>query len=116
MKSLTLLLVISSLFLSLFAASARIDPLVGGWTPIKNVKDPHVKEIGEFAVDAYNKGSKAALKFETVISGETQVVSGTNYKLIVAAKDGEAVSKNYEAVVWEKPWVNFKNLTSFKVV
>ncbi|KAB1217404.1 Cysteine proteinase inhibitor 5 [Morella rubra] len=90
-------------------------PLVGGWQPIKNPKDPHVTEIGEFAVAEYNKQTKAGLKFVRVVKGETQVVAGTNYRLVLEAKD-RAVAKNYEAVVWEKPWENFRNLTSFKPV
>ncbi|XP_059439575.1 cysteine proteinase inhibitor 1-like [Corylus avellana] len=89
--------------------------LVGGWQPIKNVNDPHVKEIGEFAVAEYNKSSKAALKFVGVVKGETQVVAGTNYRFDLEAKDG-SVTKHYEAVVWEKPWENFRNLTSFKQI
>ncbi|KAK9268212.1 hypothetical protein L1049_010655 [Liquidambar formosana] len=89
--------------------------LVGGWQPIKNISDPHVREIGEFAVTEYDKKAKAELKFESVVKGEYQVVAGMNYRLVVAAKDG-GVSAKYEAVVWEKAWENFKNLTSFKRV
>ncbi|CAN8267110.1 unnamed protein product [Cochlearia groenlandica] len=109
---------ISLLFLSLILhafSAAR----VGGWTPITDVKDPHVVEIGEFAVSEHNKQSKSsALKFAAVVSGETQVVSGTNYRLVVAANDGgdDGASKNYEAIVWEKPWLKTMNLTSFKPV
>lgn len=102
------------LFLPIFSAAVgRNDSLIGGWQPIKDVKNPHVMEIGEFAVAEYNKASKAGLKFESVVKGETQVVSGLNYRLLIYANDG-AVTKDYEAGVWEKPWVNFRNLTSFK--
>ena len=89
--------------------------LVGGWQPIKNVTEPHVTEIGEFAVEEYNKESKSQLKFLSVVKGETQVVAGTNYRLIVATKDG-GLTKNYQAVVWEKTWEHFRNLTSFTPV
>ncbi|GMY36707.1 cysteine proteinase inhibitor 5-like [Fagus crenata] len=89
--------------------------VVGGWQPIQDISDPHVTEIGEYAVDEYNKESKSELSFVSVVKGETQVVSGTNYRLTVAAKDGD-VTNNYEAIVWEKPWESFKNLTSFKPV
>ncbi|KAK6938876.1 Cystatin domain [Dillenia turbinata] len=87
----------------------------GGWQPITNLKDPHVVEIAEFAVTQHNKVAKENLKFESVIKGETQVVAGMNYKLVLAAKDGEA-ENNYEAVVWEKAWLGYRNLTSFKIV
>ena len=36
--------------------------------------------------------------FGRVIRGETQVVSGINYRLVIETKDGD----HYEAVVWEK--------------
>jgi len=91
------------------------DALVGGWTPIKNVNDPQVVEIAKFAVTEYGKQSGSKLSFVKVIKGETQVVSGTNYRLVLAAKD-VSVTKNYEARVWEKPWLHLKNLTSFKPV
>lgn len=107
------LLLLSLVVVFLLPLSASAAVRVGGWSPISNVTDPHVVEIGEFAVSEYNKRSESGLKFETVVSGETQVVAGTNYRLKVAANDGGA-SKNYEAMVWEKPWLKFRNLTSFK--
>ncbi|ESR45011.1 hypothetical protein CICLE_v10002632mg [Citrus x clementina] len=88
-------------------------PMLGGWKPIEDPKEKHVMEIGQFAVTEYNKRSKGALKFESVEKGETQVVSGTNYRLILVVKDGPS-TKKFEAVVWEKPWEHFKSLTSFK--
>ena len=109
-------LLLSLLFLSLFAVDVgRAEGLVGGWTPIKDLKDPHVKEIADFAVKEYNKESGAKLKLQKVIKGESQVVAGINYRLVIAAKDGSA-TKNYQAVVWEKSWENYRNLTSFKPV
>ncbi|KAK0595842.1 hypothetical protein LWI29_014597 [Acer saccharum] len=99
----------------MLAAGARKGPLVGGWSPIEDLSDPHVKEIAEFAVAEYNKQSKAGLVLKSLVSGETQVVSGTNYRLVlVAAK--EAATNRYEAVVWEKSWLHYRNLTSFKPV
>ncbi|EOA28712.1 hypothetical protein CARUB_v10024940mg [Capsella rubella] len=88
---------------------------IGSWTPISDVKDPHIVEIGEFAVSEYNKQSKSGLKYVKVVSGESQVVSGVNYRLLVAANDEVGgPSKNYEAVVFEKHWLKSMNLTSFK--
>ncbi|KAF7840546.1 cysteine proteinase inhibitor 5-like [Senna tora] len=107
----------SLLFLPLCAvAVGGGKALVGGWTPIKDIKEPHVTEIAEFAVTEYNKRSGAKLKLEKVIKGSTQVVAGTNYRLVVAAKDESAAAKKYEAIVWEKTWEHFMNLTSFKAV
>ncbi|TYI23701.1 hypothetical protein ES332_A06G183000v1 [Gossypium tomentosum] len=90
-----LILLLSILFLPIIFSDARKDALDGGWTPIKDIKDPHVTEIA--------------------VKSETQVVSGINYKLVLKAKDGSAVN-TYEAVVWEKAWLHFRNLTSFTLV
>lgn len=101
-----------ALLLPFIAVAARSKALVGGWGPIENLEDPHVKGIAEFAVSEYNKQSKAELKLVKVVKGESQVVSGTNYRLVIAVKNG-AKSERYQAVVWEKTWENFKKLTSF---
>ncbi|KAL6207222.1 hypothetical protein ACLB2K_024466 [Fragaria x ananassa] len=52
--------------------------LPGGWSPIKDINDPHVKEIAEFAVSEYNKESGKKLELQRVVKGETQVVAGQN--------------------------------------
>ncbi|XP_061344379.1 cysteine proteinase inhibitor 5-like [Gastrolobium bilobum] len=104
------------LFLSLSAftfTAVRSEARVGGWKPIQNIADPHVTEIANYAVTEYDNRSGSKLKLVKVIKGETQVVAGTNYRLVLAAKD-ESATKHYEAVVWEKVWEHFKNLTSFK--
>ncbi len=85
---------------------------VGGWTPIKNVSDPQVQEIASFAVTEHNKEAGTSLKLIRVVRGETQVVAGTNYRLVIAAGAG-GIAKHYEAVVWDKPWEKFRKLTSF---
>lgn len=87
---------------------------LGGWTPIKDFNDPHVQEIAQFAVSEHNKQANSALALGKVVKGETQVVSGTNYRLVLSASDGSGASAKYEAVVWEKPWEKFRQLTSFK--
>ncbi|KAL0889378.1 hypothetical protein Bca101_013361 [Brassica carinata] len=94
------LLLLSLVLLPLYASAS---PLVGGWRPLKDVNDPHVVEIGEFSVTEYNKQSKSGLKFMSVVSGESQVVAGIKYRLIVAVNDGVEIakagaSKNYEAI------------------
>ncbi|XP_047171215.1 cysteine proteinase inhibitor 1-like [Vigna umbellata] len=101
------------LSLILVSYATRSEGALGGWEPIKDVKEQHVVEIAVYAVSEYDKRSGAKLKLVSVLKGETQVVAGTNYRLVLKTKGGSAAT-NYEAVVWEKPWLNFKNLTSFK--
>ncbi|KAJ6700348.1 CYSTEINE PROTEINASE INHIBITOR 5 [Salix purpurea] len=103
-------LALSLLFIA--ATVVVIDAaLVGGWSPIEDLKDKHVVEIAEFAVAEHNKEVKSNLKLESIVKGESQVVSGTNYRLVLAVTGG-AYAK-YQAVVYEKPWEQLKSLTSF---
>ncbi|KAL0443024.1 UNVERIFIED_CONTAM: putative MO25-like protein [Sesamum latifolium] len=114
-KSLALL----SVFLAILLASAlnEASPVVGGWKPIDNLKDPEVVAIANFAVTEHNKQDGTALAFESVVKGETQVVAGTNFRLVIAAKDGSAAgSKQYRALVWDKPWQKFRKLLSFEEI
>ncbi|KAK9919838.1 hypothetical protein M0R45_028413 [Rubus argutus] len=112
-----LLLATLAVLLSISAAAAAPrGPATGGWEPIENINDPHVKEIAEFAVSEYNKKSNKKLAFQSVVKGETQVVAGQNYRLVIAVKGDNSLAVKYEAVVWERVWLHSKILTSFKQV
>ncbi|CAL0299295.1 unnamed protein product [Lupinus luteus] len=97
--------------LSSLAASA----IISGWTVIKNINDPHLKEIANFAVAEHYKQSGEKLKLQSIIKGETRDVVGSNYSLLLKASVGPDV-KYYEAVVNEKLSLHQRNLISFKVV
>ncbi|XP_030519488.1 cysteine proteinase inhibitor 1-like [Rhodamnia argentea] len=118
MRLLILLLAAAAVLLlhvSAAGAAAPRGPLVGGWKPIKNLSDPYVREIAEFAVEAHNDDARTGLVLKKVVRGEEQVVSGTNYRLVVEVEDG-ADTRSFEAVVWDKPWEHFRRLESFKAV
>ncbi|XP_075499888.1 cysteine proteinase inhibitor 1-like [Primulina tabacum] len=91
---------------------------VGIWKPIEDLNSPLVLEIVRFAVSEHNKKDGAKLQFVKVVKGEKQVVEGFNYKLVITANDGASgkAPGNYEAVVWDKPWAHFRQLTSFTKV
>ncbi|XP_057754227.1 cysteine proteinase inhibitor 1-like [Arachis stenosperma] len=100
----------------LFASISAFAALVGGWTPIKDLQNNHhVAEIADYAVSEYDRRSGAKLKLVKIVKGESQVVAGTNYRLVLKATDGSK-TQDYQAVVWEKPWEHFKNLTSFTLL
>ncbi|XP_061992559.1 probable LRR receptor-like serine/threonine-protein kinase At1g53430 isoform X8 [Rosa rugosa] len=79
---------------------------------IEDINDPHVKEIAEFAVSEYNKKSGKKLELQSLVKGETQVVPGENYKLVIAVTDNSSVAK-YEGVVYERIWEHTRELLSF---
>ncbi|KAL0443026.1 UNVERIFIED_CONTAM: Cysteine proteinase inhibitor 1 [Sesamum latifolium] len=100
-------------FLAILLASALNEAsVVGGWKPITNPKDPKVVEIGKFAVTEHNKEAGSALAFQDVVKGQTQVVAGINYQLVIGAGDGTpaGVRLYYQALVWEQPSGNLKLL------
>ncbi|XP_008342560.1 cysteine proteinase inhibitor 1-like [Malus domestica] len=113
------LLILAFVLLPLVAAD--VHPR-GGWQPIKNISDLHVKEIAEFAVLEYNKHAQGQnkLAFESVVQGDSQVVAGINYRLVISAKNESVVdpavatpTSDYEGIVWEKAWEHFRQLISF---
>ncbi|KAJ1697388.1 hypothetical protein LUZ63_005900 [Rhynchospora breviuscula] len=88
----------------------------GGWKPIENITDPHVQEIGNYAVSEHNRQSGDNLEFLGVMSGEKQVVAGTNYRLVLEASDEEGNVASYQAVVYERVWEGYRELNSFNHV
>jgi hypothetical protein len=86
----------------------------GGFSPISNINDRHIQELGGWAVSEHDKKANDGIKFKRVVSGDVQVVEGLNYRLIIDASDGSSKDATYEAMVWEMDWVNFRELTSFK--
>ncbi|OMO51154.1 Proteinase inhibitor I25, cystatin [Corchorus capsularis] len=89
---------------------------VGGITEGKgNANSLEIENLARFAVDEHNKKENAMLEFQKVVNVKQQVVSGTVYYITLEAKDGDKM-KVYEAKVWEKPWMNFKELQDFKLI
>ncbi|KAJ9565697.1 hypothetical protein OSB04_001663 [Centaurea solstitialis] len=74
-----------------------------------------VDSLARFAVQEHNKKENALLEFARVVKAQEQVVAGTLHHLTLEIVDaGE--KKIYEAKVWVKPWMNFKELQEFKHV
>lgn len=74
-----------------------------------------IDDLGRFAVDEHNKKENALLEFGRVIKAKEQVVAGTLLHLTLEVIDA-GKKKLYEAKVWVKPWMNFKELQEFKHV
>ncbi|XP_074323990.1 cysteine proteinase inhibitor 6-like [Apium graveolens] len=71
--------------------------------------------LARFAVDEHNKKQNALLEFARVVKAKEQVVAGTLHHLTVEVIEA-GKKKLYEAKIWVKPWMNFKELQEFKNV
>ncbi|MED6219495.1 hypothetical protein PIB30_036276 [Stylosanthes scabra] len=92
----------------------------GGWTPIKDLSDPEVERIGEFAITEHNSRLPVILlKLQRILKGETQVVAGPscrNYRLLLSASSSSHTGI-YEAIVSRNPeMLKSLTLTSFKLI
>ncbi|KAK1686432.1 hypothetical protein QYE76_047280 [Lolium multiflorum] len=85
----------------------------GGWELIPNINDQHIQDLGRWAVLEFLKHANCMLKFNKVVSGKEQVVSGMNYELIIDALDGSEKLGTYKAEVYEQERTKTRKLVSF---
>ncbi|KAK6936915.1 Cystatin domain [Dillenia turbinata] len=89
---------------------------VGGITESKGSENSlEIDSLARFAVDEHNKKENALVQFGKVVNSKEQVVAGTMYYITLEATDGDT-KKVYEAKVWVKPWMNFKELQDFTLI
>ncbi|KAE9459655.1 hypothetical protein RHGRI_019769 [Rhododendron griersonianum] len=80
-----------------------------------NQNTDEVDGLARFAVEQHNTKENALLEFARVVKAQEQVVAGTLHHLTIEAVDA-GKKKLYEAKVWVKPWMGFKELQEFKHV
>lgn len=124
MRSHWLFLALIGLLLPLMLLAATPPPAIPGGLkriPKENIGDPRLKLMAEFAVSMYNLRTHKKLVVERVIRGETQMVEGQNYQLVVLAKDGSLPNStagfnhaHYELSVCEQSWKDLWKLNSFR--
>ena len=93
-----------SLMLLLFIDSTLGATLTGGYHEIKDINDPSIKLIAEFAVYEFNQQKKTNLVLKEIKKGYYQIVAGTNYRLFISAVDKHDDHKSindYVTVVYE---------------
>ncbi|XP_062213538.1 cysteine proteinase inhibitor 8-like [Phragmites australis] len=112
----SLVLVAVAVAAVVYALATPVAAIPGGWKPIPDTNDSHVKEIGAWAVAEHMKTSNCKLTFREVASGEVQVVSGLNYRLVIDVLDLAGEEARYKAVVYEQSWTNTRKLLSFDMV
>ncbi|OMO86051.1 Proteinase inhibitor I25, cystatin [Corchorus olitorius] len=87
---------------------------LGGVHPSHGAENSvETENLARFAVDEHNKKENALVEFVRVVKASEQVVAGTLHHLTVEVMDA-GKKKLYEAKVWVKPWLNFKELQEFK--
>ncbi|XP_022765702.1 cysteine proteinase inhibitor 12-like isoform X1 [Durio zibethinus] len=93
---------------------ATTTAALGGVHPSQGSQNSaELENLARFAVDEHNKKENAMVEFVRVVKATEQVVAGTLHHLTVEAIDA-GKKKLYEAKVWVKPWLNFKELQEFK--
>ncbi|KFK36955.1 hypothetical protein AALP_AA4G194100 [Arabis alpina] len=78
-----------------------------------NQNSGEIESLARFAIQEHNNKENKVLEFKKIVKAREQVVAGTMYHLTLEAKEGDK-TKNFEAKVWVKPWMNFKQLQEFK--
>ena len=71
---------------------------VGGYREVP-VDDKAVIAAADFAVETKSKKDKVAL--DKIVKAESQVVAGTNYRLLLSVRTGGGI-RQAEVVVWQK--------------
>ncbi|GJN30652.1 hypothetical protein PR202_gb18977 [Eleusine coracana subsp. coracana] len=88
MRPITILFFLVSAAMVVFSVAAiRAMELQLAFDPIEDVTDPHVQELGAWAVAEYDKRAGVGLRFNRVVRGESQVMVGVRYRLVVDASE-----------------------------
>ncbi|KZV34987.1 cysteine protein inhibitor [Dorcoceras hygrometricum] len=74
-----------------------------------------IESIARYAVEEHNKKENSLFELARVVKAKEQVVAGTVHHLTLEIIDS-GKKKLYEAKVWVKPWLNFKELQEFRHV
>ncbi|XP_078179157.1 cysteine proteinase inhibitor A-like [Carex rostrata] len=89
--------------------------ILGGWHDSERGNSVEIEELARFSVEEHNKKENTLLKFVRVVKAKEQVVAGTLHHFTLEVIEA-GNKKLYEAKVWVKPWLHFKQLQEFKHV
>ncbi|KAF0928867.1 hypothetical protein E2562_010725 [Oryza meyeriana var. granulata] len=85
----------------------------GAWTPVPDAGDPHIQELGNWAVSKHDRVTGDHLLFQQVSRAESQDVIGVDYRLHIKAAGGDTGGTSFVAVVWESADFGMRKLISF---
>ncbi|KAF7054991.1 hypothetical protein CFC21_062574 [Triticum aestivum] len=83
------------------------------WSPIENVNEPHVQDIGRWTVVEHVKQVHDGLKFSKVTGGGEQNVAGVKYHLVVDTVNHDDKHGRYEVVLIKDNTSNMRRIISF---
>jgi len=76
----------------------------GGWTQQQNPNSPAIKDVAKWAVIQLNQNlgkTEDSFALVTIVSAQTQVVAGINYKLRVALQSVSGQEAMYDLIVYQ---------------
>lgn len=90
--------------------------MIGGVHDLRgNQNSGEIQSLARFAIQEHNnKENKEVLEFMKIVMAREQVVEGKMYHHLTLEANEGGQTKNFEAKVWVKPWMNFKQLHEFK--
>ncbi|XP_042488255.1 cysteine proteinase inhibitor A-like [Macadamia integrifolia] len=90
--------------------------MAGGIHEVKGFQNNvEIDELAHFVINEHKKKQNKVVVFEKVVNAKEHVVAGTIYYITLEVGE-DCKKKIYEAKVWEKPWMNFKEVLEFKSV
>ncbi|PHU23391.1 Cysteine proteinase inhibitor 6 [Capsicum chinense] len=95
--------------------SEEMATLGGIHTSHGSENSDEIRSLAKFAVDEHNKKENAMIELARVVKAQEQTVAGKLHHLTLEVIDA-GKKKIYEAKVWVKPWLHFKELQEFKHV
>ncbi|KMZ56488.1 Cysteine proteinase inhibitor 12 [Zostera marina] len=98
-----------------FVLGSKMAKLGGVFDSVGFENSAELADLAIFAVQEHNNKENTLLEFSRIVKAKEQVVAGKLHHLTVEVVEaGEKIL--YEATVWVKPWLNFKELTHFNRV
>ncbi|KAG9144506.1 hypothetical protein Leryth_010733, partial [Lithospermum erythrorhizon] len=89
---------------------------LGGLSDTQSAQNSvEIENLARFAIDQHNKKENVMLELARVVKAQEQVVAGTLHHLTLEVIEA-GKKKLYEAKIWVKPWMSFKELQEFRHV
>ncbi|KAJ0233006.1 Cystatin domain-containing protein [Hirschfeldia incana] len=107
---------LSLILLPLFYNVEGLNIEPSPWKPIANVQLGYYVEIGRYAIEEHNTHTMDILAFMNNVQGKEQYDNGLRYALIIATRNNDGITHNYEAVVFERHVNQDRVLESFNEI